>query len=145
MFKLDLHSGPKWIDLGRGVQFECAAMTTEVRLEAAEVIGPPDEPGATPSQARQVAWAKAVAVQVVLDWTGVGDADGNEIDVSPEGIRAILDDIDFYFAFQTNYLTPALQVAEEGNGSAPSQTGNSEADAPIAGTAKGAAPTARKT
>jgi hypothetical protein len=142
MLKLNLQVAPKWIDLGRGVEVEVLPMDTEIRLIAANAIGPRED-GETVSPKRSLAWAKAVAREAIVNWRGVGDADGAPIAVSPEGVDALLDDFGCYVAFQIEYLNPGLLAAAEGNGSAPAPNGTSEAGGNTAGPASPAARTAR--
>lgn len=143
MITLELQKGPDWYDLGHGVRVFARPMTTEVRLVAAEVIGPSEDPAATPGQRRQLAWAKAIAAEVVEDWEGIGDVAGEPLPVSVEGLSALLDDMRFYLAFRDEYLNPALLSAAEGNVSAPSPNGSSAEGATTAADAAPAAQSAR--
>jgi hypothetical protein len=143
MITLDLQKGPAWYDLVWDVRIRALPLTTETRLVAAEAIGPAEDPDAPPSQRRQLAWAKAVAAEVIQDWEGVGDVEGNPIPVSDAAISALLDNIDLYMAFRSEYLNPALAVASEGNGSAPLPSGTSDKGASTAADAKPGAKIAR--
>ncbi|MCW1920817.1 hypothetical protein NX862_18825 [Rhodobacter sp. KR11] len=89
-----------------------------------------------------VALAKAVADIAVLSWDGIGDADGNPVDPSPEAIHALLDLWPIYRAFNDEYLGPYLLLRDEGNGSAPLPTGTSAGAADTARPALNPAPTA---
>jgi hypothetical protein len=77
----------------------------------------------------------------VLDWEGVGDAAGNAVPVTPEGIDALLNIWPVFEAFQTRYVAKGLILDAEKNVSAPLPTG------PLAGatdTARPARPTKEK-
>jgi hypothetical protein len=88
--------------------------------------------------------AKAVARRVVTGWEGVGDADGNPVPVTPEGIDAALDICPVFEAFQTRCLAPHLMLDAEKNVFAPSPTGTSEGATATAKPAKARARTARR-
>ena len=72
-----------------------------------------------------VAMAKALARLVVLEWEGVGDAAGEPVPVTPEGIDALLDILPLFEAFQLRYVSKGLLLEEEKNVSAPSANGTS--------------------
>ena len=86
---------------------------------------------------RALAFAKALARRALLDWEGVGDADGNVITPSPQAIDALLDIWPIFEAFQLVYVSKGLLLEQEKNVSAPSPTG------PLAGATATARP-ARK-
>ena len=87
---------------------------------------------------------EAVARRVVTGWEGVGDANGNPVPVTPEGIDALLDIWPVFEAFQTRCLAPHLMLDAEKNASAPSQTGTSARAKATARPAKARARTARR-
>ena len=89
-----------------------------------------------------VALAKAVADITVLSWEGIGDADGNPVDPTPEAIHALLDLWPIYRVFNDEYLGPYLLLRDEGNGSAPLPTGTSAGADDIARPAPNPATTA---
>ena len=72
-----------------------------------------------------IALAKAIAERVILEWEGVGDADGEPIEPSPEAIDALLDVYPIWEAFQIGYVAKGLLVVAEKNASAPSPNGTS--------------------
>jgi hypothetical protein len=74
---------------------------------------------------RAVAFAKALARRAVLVWEGIGDADGNPIDPSPEAIDALLDVWPIFEAFQLTYVSKGLLLEQEKNVSALSPNGPS--------------------
>ena len=59
--------------------------------------------------------AKAVARIVVKDWEGVGDEDGEQLALTPEGIDALLELWPIFEAFQTKYIAGALILDAEKN------------------------------
>ncbi|TVR80055.1 MAG: hypothetical protein EA405_11735 [Rhodospirillales bacterium] len=125
MIRLDLSREPRWLDLGHGVRLRVGPLTTALMAAARSdpaVTGLPD--GAS-NETIAVAMAKALARLVVEDWEGVGDADGNPVPVTPEGIDALLDILPLFEAFQLRYVSKGLLLEAEKNGSAPSPSGTS--------------------
>ena len=121
MLRLILSNEPRWLDLGHGVRLLVEPLTTAIMLAArsdptilAAAQGP--EPGDERSNddlARIV--AKAVARIVVKDWEGVGDEDGEQLALTPEGIDALLELWPIFEAFQTKYIAGALILDAEKN------------------------------
>ncbi len=95
----------------------------------------------TPDEASALVFAKALARNAVIDWEGVGDADGNVIPVSPKGIDALLDVWPLFEAFQTKYVAKGLVLDQEKNVSSPLPSGPSAGAADIARAASPARPT----
>ncbi len=91
-----------------------------------------------------IAMAKAVARRVVTAWAGVGDADGDAVDVTPDGLDALLDIWVIFDAFQSKFLAGRFLLESEKNGSAPSLNGTSAGAIGTATPAKARAKTARK-
>jgi hypothetical protein len=152
MLRLQLSNGSEWLDLGHGVRLRVTPLTTPVMMAARRAaqgqIMLPD--GDTPATADLdtdsigLAMAKAVARIVVTDWEGVGDAEGNPVPVSDDGIDALLDIWPIFEAFQTLYVGRAMILDAEKNASPPLPNGNSVGAAPIAQPAKRNAKTARR-
>jgi hypothetical protein len=132
MLRLNLTTGPDWIDLGHGVRLCVAPLTTAIMMAARKhaqgQIALPE--GADPELADidtdsiGLAMAKAVARIVVTDWEGVGDADGEPVPISPEGIDALLDVWPIFEAFQTRYVARAMILDAEKNASPLSPNGS---------------------
>ena len=101
----------------------------------------PDEAS---DEERAVAFAKALARRAVLAWEGIGDADGNPSEPSPEAIDALLDIWPIFEAFQLTYVSKGLLLEQEKNGSALSPNGPSAGVTDIATPAKRRAKTARR-
>jgi hypothetical protein len=153
MLRLNLKTGPDWIDLGHGVRLQVAPLTTPVMMAARKVAqgqitlpqaDSPDQSADLDTDSIGLAMAKAVARIVVTDWEGVGDAAGNPVPVTPEGIDALLDIWPIFEAFQTNYVARAMILDAEKNASPPLLNGSSAGAAPIAKPARKAAKTARR-
>jgi hypothetical protein len=108
-------------------------------LREAEVEALPDDAS---QEDLALAMAKSVARRAVLDWEGVGDAMGQPMPISPEGIDALLEIWPIFEAFQTQYVSKGLILDAEKNVSAPSPTGPSAGATATARRATGPAPTA---
>jgi hypothetical protein len=74
---------------------------------------------------RAVAFAKALARRAVLAWQGIGDAEGDPIEPSPDAIDALLDIWPIFEAFQLTYVSKGLLLEQEKNVSALSPNGPS--------------------
>lgn len=125
MLTLDLTNAPRWLDLLPGVRLKLQPLTTALMVSArsdAAIQALPPEAG--PEELAMI-MAKAVARRAVLDWDGVGDADGNPVPVTPEGIDALLDIWPAFDAFQSAYVAKWLLLEQEKNVSAPLPTGGS--------------------
>ena len=145
MLTLDLSRAPRWLDLGHGVWVQVVPLTTQLMVDARDhpaVAGLPED-ASEPAVA--LAMAKAVARMAILDWDGVGDADGKPLPVSEDAIDALLDLFPIFEAFQLQYVSKGLLMEQEKNGSAPSPTGTSAGARTTAPPAPGGAPSARGT
>ena len=91
-----------------------------------------------------LAFAKALARVAILDWEGVGDANSQPIDPSPEAIDALLDLWPLFEAFQTGYVAKGLLLEQEKNASAPLPNGSSAGAMGTATSVTESAKTARK-
>ena len=140
MLKLNLARTPHWLDLGHGVRLHVEPLTSALMMAARAdpaVEALPEDAG---NEALALAMAKAVARRAVLDWEGVGDAEGRPLPVTPEGIDALLEVWPIFEAFQIAYVAKGLVLEQEKNASAPSPNGTS---AGATATARPARPRAR--
>ena len=144
MLTLDLTDAPRWHDLAPGVRVQLRPLTTALMVATRadpEVEAVPDEAS---DEERAMAFAKTLARRAVLDWEGIGDADGNAIDPSPEAIDALLDIWPIFEAFQLTYVSKGLLLEQEKNASAPSPSGSTAGARATAMPAKARAKTARR-
>lgn len=152
MLRLNLKTGPEWIDLGHGVRLCVAPLTTAIMMAARKDAqghialpdGPDPELAEIDTDSIGLAMAKAVARIVVTDWEGVGDAEGNPVAVSPEGIDALLDVWPIFEAFQTKYVARSMILDAEKNASPLSLNGSSAGAVTIAKPVRKTAKTARR-
>ena len=141
MIRLDLSREPRWLDLGHGVRLRVGPLTTALMAAARSDPTVTSLPEGASNETIAVAMAKALARLVVEGWEGVGDADGNPMPVTPEGIDALLDILPLFDAFQLRYVSKGLLLEAEKNGSAPSANGISAGATSIADPAAASAGT----
>jgi hypothetical protein len=125
MIRLDLSREPGWLDLGHGVRLRVLPLTTALMVASRSDARVEALPESATDEERAVVFAKAIARRAVTDWEGVGDAQGNRVPVSPEGIDALLDVWPIFEAFQLAYVAKGLMLEQEKNASAPSPSGTS--------------------
>lgn len=142
MLTLDLSNAPQWCDLIPGVRLRLRPLTTALMVAARGDPAIADLPEGAATEEAALAMAKALARRAILEWEGIGDADRNPIEPSPEAIDALLDLWPAFEAFQSAYVAKALLLDAEKNGSVPSQTGSSAGAKATARPAPEAAPTA---
>ena len=125
MLTLDLTNTPRWHDLAPGVRVQLRPLTTALMVATRSDPTVEAVPEDASDEERAVAFGKALARRAVLDWEGVGDADGHPIEPSPEAIDALLDVWPIFEAFQLSYVSKGLLLEQEKNASAPSPSGPS--------------------
>jgi hypothetical protein len=144
MLRLNLARDASWIDLKLGVRVKVEPLTTAIMVAARTDPALRTIASGLPDDSIAVIFAKAIAARAIVDWEGVGDADGTPIPVSPEAIDALLDLWPIFETFQTAYVAKGLELEAEKNASPLSPIGSSAGATGIAKPAKGAARTARK-
>ena len=127
MIRLNLSTDPRWVDLLPGLRLVVWPVTTAIMAAARADAALNDLDDDSPREMLAVAMAQAVARRIVVDWTGVGDDDGNPVPVTPDGIDALLNIWPVFEAFQEKVLGPYLVLDAEKNASAPSPNGISAA------------------
>jgi len=143
MLTLNLTNEPRWNDLAPGVRMQLRPLTTALMVATRSDAAVEAVPEEASDEERAVAFAKALARRAVLAWEGIGDADGNPIDPSPESIAAVLDVWPIFEAFQLTYVSKGLLLEQEKNASALSPSGPSAGAPDTATPAKRRAKTAR--
>ncbi|KNX40695.1 hypothetical protein ROTO_27630 [Roseovarius tolerans] len=144
MLTLDLTNTPRWHDLVPGVRAELRPLTTALMVGTRSDPAVEAVPVDASDEERAVAFAKALARRAVLTWEGIGDADGNPIDPSPEAVDALLDIWPIFEAFQLTYVSKGLLLDQEKNVSASSPSGPSAGASATAKRAKRPAKPARR-
>ncbi|MBP6677466.1 MAG: hypothetical protein KA156_00100 [Paracoccus sp.] len=144
MLTLDLSNEPRWHALAPGVRVQLRPLTTALMVATRSDPDVEAVPDGISDEERALIFAKALARRAVLDWEGVGDAEGEMIDPSPEAIDALLDIWPIFEAFQLAYVSKGLLLEQEKNVSAPSPTGPSAGATATARPAHKPAKTARR-
>ncbi len=125
MLTLDLTNAPFWCDLVPGVRVKLRPLTTALMVAARSDPAIADLPKEARTEEAALAMAKALARSAILDWDGIGDAEGNAIAVSPDAIDALLDIWPIFEAFQSLYVAKGLLLDAEKNASSPVPSGSS--------------------
>lgn len=148
MLTLDLTNAPRWVELIPGLRVQLRPLTTALMVAARSdpaldlsAAAGDDIPMAT--EALALTMAKALARQAILDWEGVGDAEGRPLPISRAAIDALLDVWPVFEAFQTIYVSKGLLLDAEKNVSPPLPIGSSAGAIATARPAKARARTAR--
>ena len=142
MIRINLSPEPQWLDLGHGVRLQLLPLTTAlmVATRADPAVQALDADASNDSRA--AVFAAALARRAIVDWEGVGDEAGHVLEISPEGIDALLSLWPIFEAFNLHYVSRGILLDAEKNGSAPSPTGTSAGATAIARPAKRDARTA---
>ena len=111
MITLNLKREDFWLDLIDGVRvYVRPASTALVMAARVAALQENDDPAL-----RSTALIKRLAQLAILDWEGIGDAEGEALPVTPEGIYALMDLWPVAEAFERLYLGPALLLEQEKN------------------------------
>ncbi|MGE7153160.1 hypothetical protein ACQKJ1_05405 [Methylorubrum rhodesianum] len=130
MLKLSTASQePFWIDLIPGVRVRVRPITVASMLVAREAVGKVyrDEDQTDVATRASMALVHELARRGIVEWEGVGTAEGEPAPVTAETVNALLDHWPAYDALDALYVTPALRRDEEKNGSSSSPDGTSGA------------------
>ena len=125
MIRINLSPEPQWLNLGHGVRLQLLPLTTALMVATRSDPTIQDLAADANNDTRAAVFATALARRAVVDWEGVGDADGTVIAVSPEGIDSLLSLWPIFEAFNLHYVSRGMLLDTEKNGSAPSPTGTS--------------------
>lgn len=136
---LNLNPGPQWLDLMPGVRAEFRPLTTAMFIRAREksravvrAADLPDEREAVdPDVMAEVqygarrALVESVTLAGLIAWEGVGDAEGDPVEPTPDWVAALLDNYAAFESIERKYLGPLLEAEAEKNASSPSPGGTS--------------------
>ena len=143
MIRINLSPEPQWLDLGHGVRLQLLPLTTALMVATRSDPAVQALSADASNDTRAAVFAAALARRAIVDWDGVGDADGTVIAVSPEGIDALLSLWPIFEAFNLLYVSRGMLLDVEKNVFAPSPTGTSVGATTTARPAKRSAKTAR--
>ena len=144
MLKLNLSNEPTWLDLGHDVRLRLLPLTTALMVAARNDPAIADLSEDVSDEESALVFAKALARIAITDWKGVGDENGDPVDVTPEGIDALLDVWPLFETFQTEYVAGGLLLDAEKNVSSPLPSGPSAGAMDTVRSAKALAKPARK-
>lgn len=122
MIRLNPHREPRWFDILPGVRVKVSALTTAIMLAARR--DPAVQEAGDPA-AQELAVGKALARLTILEWEGVGDADGKPVPVTPEAVDQLMDVWDVWTAWVSQVMVTFAGMEAEKNASAPSLNGSS--------------------
>jgi hypothetical protein len=142
MLTLDLTNTPFWCDLVPGVRVKLRPLTTALMVAARSDPAIANLPQEASTEEAALAMAKALARSAILDWEGIGDAEGELLPVSPAAIDALLDIWPIFEAFQGLYVAKGLLLDAEKNASSPVPSGSSAGATATAQPVNRSAPTA---
>ena len=125
MIRIQLSPEPQWLDLGHGVRLQLLPLTTSLMVATRSDPAVQALEADASNDTRAAVFAAALARRAVVDWEGVGDENGNVLEISPDGIDALLSLWPIFEAFNLHYVSPGMLLDAEKNGSAPSPTGTS--------------------
>jgi hypothetical protein len=143
MIRIELSPEPQWLDLGHGVRLKLMPLTTALMVATRFDQAVQDLDPEASNDERAAVFAAALARRAIVDWEGVGDAEGTVLPVPPEGIDALLSLWPIFEAFNLHYVSRGRLLDVEKNGSAPSPTGTSVGAKAIARPVEVSAPTAQ--
>ena len=125
MIRINLSPEPQWLALGHGVRLQLLPLTTALMVATRSDPTVQDLDADASNDTRAAVFATALARRAIVDWDGVGDENGNVLEVSPDGIDALLSLWPIFEAFNLLYVSRGMLLDAEKNGSAPSATGTS--------------------
>lgn len=144
MIRIELSPEPQWLDLAHGVRLKLLPLTTALMVATRSDPAVQGLEAEASNDTRAAVFATALARRAVVDWDGVGDADGNVLPVSDEGIDALLSLWPIFEAFNLLYVSCGMLLDTEKNVFAPSPTGTSAGATATARPAKARARTAQR-
>lgn len=121
---------PFWLDLLPGVRVRLRPITVASMLVAREAVGKiyRDEDKTDLTARASMALVRELAHRGIVEWEGIGTAEGEPAAVNPETVSDLLDHWPAYDALDALYVTPALRRDEEKNASSNSPDGTSGED-----------------
>ena len=142
MQRLNLTPDLEWIDLPRDVRVQVQPVTTALIYAARRDPAIAALPADADQELVALVMGQSIARLAIVAWDGVGDADGNPIDPSPEAVTELMNIWPICRAFNKQVVEPAFDQESEKKGSAPSPSGSSAAARDTAKDAGTSAPNA---
>ena len=142
MQRLNLTPDLEWIDLPRDVRVQVQPVTTALIYAARRDPAIAALPADADQELVALVMGQSIARLAIVAWEGVGDAEGNPIDPSPEAVTELMNIWPICRAFNKQIVEPAFDQESEKKGSAPSPSGSSAAARDTAKDAGTSAPNA---
>ena len=125
MIRIQLSPEPQWFELGHGVRLQLLPLTTALMVATRSDPAVQALAADASNDTRAATFAAALARRAIVNWEGVGNAAGNVLPVTPEGVDALLSLWPIFEAFNLLYVSRGMLLDAEKNGSAPLPTGTS--------------------
>ena len=125
MIRIELSPEPQWFELGHGVRLQLLPLTTALMVATRSDPAVQALAADASNDTRAATFAAALARRAIVNWEGVGNAAGNVLPVTPEGVDALLSLWPIFEAFNLLYVSRGMLLDAEKNGSAPLPTGTS--------------------
>ena len=125
MIRIELSPEPQWFELGHGVRLQLLPLTTALMVATRSDRAVQALAADASNDTRAATFAAALARRAIVNWEGVGNAAGNVLPVTPEGVDALLSLWPIFEAFNLLYVSRGMLLDAEKNGSAPLPTGTS--------------------
>ncbi len=125
MIRINLSPEPQWLDLGHDVRLQLLPLTTALMVATRSDPAVQALEADASNDTRAAVFAAALARRAIVDWDGVGDENGDVLEVTPDGIDALLSLWPIFEAFNLHYVSRGMLLDAEKNFSAPSPTGTS--------------------
>ena len=142
MQRLNLTPDLEWIDLPRDVRVQVQPVTTALIYAARRDPAISALPADADQELVALVMGQSIARLAIVAWEGIGDAEGNPIDPSPEAVTELMNIWPICRAFNKLIVEPAFDQESEKKGSAPSPSGSSAAARDTAKDAGTSAPNA---
>jgi hypothetical protein len=116
LLKLGVDREPYWLDVARGVRVQFRPITVASILLARSVAADVLQAGGDDAAIKAgVAFTRSLSHSGIMAWEGIGDANGNVAEPSPENIDALLELWPVFDAIDRLYVGPALIRDSEKN------------------------------
>lgn len=116
LLKLGVERAPYWLDVARGVRVQFRPITVASILLARSVAADVLQAGGDDAAIKAgVAFTRSLSHSGIAAWEGIGDADGNVVEPTPENIDALLELWPVFDAIDRLYVGPALIRDSEKN------------------------------
>ncbi|MGE7417826.1 hypothetical protein [Methylobacterium tarhaniae] len=127
MLKLSQAAETFWLDVLPGVRIRFKPITVASMLVAREAVGKVfrDEDQDDVGARANIALVRELARRGIVEWEGIGDAEGQPLSVTREAVDLLMENWPAYDQIDNLYVAPALARDAEKNVSSNSSAGTS--------------------